>query len=70
MVNQKLMPKATTRAYRAAVSQILKIDESWEEREVPGLDVDSPITRFRNHSALSPSGLRSYQSRFRSALAT
>lgn len=65
-----LMPKATARAYRAAVSQILKIDEGWEDREVQGLDVDALVARFRNLSRLSPSGLRTYESRFRSALSS
>lgn len=65
-----LMPKATARAYRAAVSQILKIDEGWEDREVQGLNVDALIARFRNLSSLSPSSLRSYESRFRAALSS
>ena len=65
-----LMPHATARAYRAAVSQILKIDDGWEDREVQGLDVDALISRFRNLSSLSPTSLSTYESRFRSALAS
>ena len=63
-----LMPPATARAYRAAVSQILKIDHGWEDLEVQGLDVDALISRFRNLSSLSPTSLSTYESRFRSAL--
>ena len=65
-----LMPPATARAYRAAVSQILKIDHGWEDLEVQGLDVDARISRFRNLSSLSPTSLSTYESRFRSALAS
>ena len=62
------MPRATARAYRAAVSQVLKIDHGWEDLEVQGLDVDALISRFRNLSSLSPTSLSTYESRFRSAL--
>jgi hypothetical protein len=65
-----LLPPATARAYRAAVSQILKIDDGWEDREVQGLDVDAHVSRFRDLSSLSPTSLSTYESRFRSALAS
>ena len=57
-------------AYRAAVSQILKLDHGREDLEVQGLDVDALISRFRNLSSLSPTSLSTYWSRFRSALAS
>lgn len=63
-----LMPAATAHATRAAVSQILKIDENWENIDVSRLDVDSLIGRFRNLSKLAPGSLATYESRFRSGL--
>ena len=62
------MPASTARAIRAAVSQILKIDDNWESVDVRGLDVDSLIGRFRNLSKLAPGSLATYESRFRSGL--
>ncbi|HVC22908.1 MAG TPA: hypothetical protein VNH82_05725, partial [Candidatus Dormibacteraeota bacterium] len=61
---------AMAHAYRAAVSQILKLDHGREDLEVQGLDVDALISRFRNLSSLSPTSLSTYESRFRSALAS
>ncbi len=63
-----LMPASTARAIRASVSQILKIDENWENIDVTRLDVDSMIARFRNLSKLAPGSLATYESRFRSGL--
>jgi hypothetical protein len=63
-----LMPPATARAIRAAVSQILKIDDSWENVDVHRIDVDGLIARFRNLSKLAPGSLATYESRFRSGL--
>jgi hypothetical protein len=70
VVNQKLMPKVTTRAHRAAVSQILEINGSWEAPKVRGFDVDALIAHFRTVSALSLTSLRTFQSRFGLALAS
>src|SRR3989442_4359286 len=63
-----LMPAATARAIRAAVSQILKIDDNWENVDVTRIDVDNLIARFRNLSNLAPGSLATYESRFRSGL--
>ena len=65
-----LMAPATARAIKAAVSQILKIDENWETTDVESLDVDGLIARFRNLSKLAPGSLAAYESRFRSGLAS
>jgi len=62
------MPPSTARAIRAAVSQILKIDDNWESVDVTRIDVDSLIARFRNLSKLAPGSLATYESRFRSGL--
>jgi hypothetical protein len=63
-----LMPAATARAIRAAASQILKIDDNWENLDVRALDVDRLFARFRNLSKLAPGSLAAYESRFRSGL--
>ena len=63
-----LMPASTAHAIRASVSQILRIDDNWENIDVAGLDVDSLIARFRNLSNLAPGSLATYESRFRSGL--
>jgi hypothetical protein len=62
------MPRATAKATRAAVSQILKIEDNWENIDVRQLEVDSLIARFRNLSQLAPNSLATYESRFRSGL--
>lgn len=61
-----LIPRASALATRAAVSQILKIDDNWESTDVRQLDVDSVIARYRNLSKLAPASLATYESRFRS----
>jgi len=53
---------------RAAVSQILKIEEDWEALDVRQIDASEVIGRFRNLSDLSPASLATYESRFRSGL--
>jgi hypothetical protein len=63
-----LMPKPTAMAIRAAASQILKIDEDWENVDVRHLDVGALIGRFRNLSKLAPGSLATYESRFRTGL--
>lgn len=63
-----LMPPATAHAIRAAVSQILKIDQNWEGVDVRTLDIEALIGRFRNLSKLAPGSLATYESRFRSGL--
>jgi hypothetical protein len=63
-----LMLPATARAIRVAVSQILRIDDNWENIDVKQLDVDGLIARFRNLSDLAPGSLATYESRFRSGL--
>lgn len=68
VADKGLMPAATARAIRAAVSQILKIDANWEDADVRSVDVDALITRFRNLSKLAPGSLATYESRFRTGL--
>ncbi|MGP8248812.1 MAG: hypothetical protein ACLQNU_02575 [Candidatus Dormibacteria bacterium] len=63
-----LMPRATALAYRAAASQILKIESGWESIDVREVDVEALFARFRNLSDLSPTSLATYESRFRSGL--
>jgi hypothetical protein len=63
-----LMPSATARAIKAAVSQILKIENNWETVDVHSLDIDGLFARFRNLSKLAPGSLAAYESRFRSGL--
>lgn len=70
VADKGLMPRATARAHRAAASQILKVEEGWEDLDVRGLDADALIARFRNLSDLSPTSLATYESRFRSGLAS
>ncbi len=65
-----LMPATTARAIRAAVSQILKIDTNWEDADVRSLDIEALIARFRNLSKLAPGSLATYESRFRTGLAS
>lgn len=62
------MAPASARAIRAAVSQILKIDDNWESVDVRDLDVDALFARFRNLSKIAPGSLAAYESRFRSGL--
>lgn len=64
------MPRATALATRAAVSQVLKIENNWESLDVRSLDVDGLIGRFRNLSKLAPGSLATYESRFRSGLSS
>ena len=65
-----LMPQNTALSIRTSVSKILGIDENWESVDVRQLDVDSLIARFRNLSHLAPNSLATYESRFRSGLAS
>lgn len=65
-----LMPRATALAMRAAASQILKIENNWESIDVQSIDVDGLIGRFRNLSKLAHGSLATYESRFRSGLAS
>jgi hypothetical protein len=68
VADKGLMPASTARAIRAAASQILKIDDNWENLDVRTLDVDRLFARFRNLSKLAPGSLAAYESRFRSGL--
>lgn len=63
-----LMAPASARAIRAAVSQILKIDDNWESVDVRNIDVEALFARFRNLSKIAPGSLAAYESRFRSGL--
>jgi hypothetical protein len=63
-----LMAPASARAIRAAVSQILKIDDNWESVDVRTIDVEALFARFRNLSKIAPGSLAAYESRFRSGL--
>jgi len=65
-----LMPSATAKSIQTAVYQILKIDPDWENVDVHSLDIDSLIARFRNLSKLVPGSLATYESRFRTGLAS
>jgi hypothetical protein len=49
-----LMAPASARAIRAAVSQILKIDDNWESVDVRNIDVEALFGRFRNLSKIAP----------------
>jgi len=62
------MAPASARAIRAAVSQILKIDDNWESVDVRNIDVEALFARFRNLSKIAPGSLAAYESRFRSGL--
>lgn len=62
------MAPASARAIRAAVSQILKIDDNWESVDVRSIDVDALFARFRNLSKIAPGSLAAYESRFRTGL--
>lgn len=62
------MAPASARAIRAAVSQILKIDDNWESVDVRNIDVDALFARFRNLSKIAPGSLAAYESRFRTGL--
>jgi hypothetical protein len=63
-----LMAPASARAIRAAVSQILKIDDNWENVDVRSIEVEALFARFRNLSKIAPGSLAAYESRFRSGL--
>lgn len=63
-----LMAPASARAIRAAVSQILKIDDNWESVDVSNIDIEALFARFRNLSKIAPGSLAAYESRFRSGL--
>ncbi len=63
-----LMAPASARAIRAAVSQILKIDDNWESVDVREIDIEALFARFRNLSKIAPGSLAAYESRFRSGL--
>ncbi len=63
-----LMPRNTAMGIRAAVSQILKIDQGWESLDIRSIEADGLIGRFRNLSDLSPGSLATYESRFRNGL--
>jgi hypothetical protein len=69
---QGLLVRRTAEAYKTASTKILKIDgEAWEETDLRTLDLDSQIDRFvrLEGSAFKPETLRTYESRFRSAVA-
>ena len=68
VADKGLMNPTTAKAIRASVSQILKIEDNWENLDVRTIDVDRLIARFRNLSDLSPGSLATYESRFRSGL--
>jgi hypothetical protein len=65
-----LLPKNTALSIRTSVSKILGIEEEWESVDVRRLDVDALIARFRNLSNLAPNSLATYESRFRTGLAS
>src|SRR5258708_5192633 len=65
-----LMPRNTALSIRTSASKILKIEEDWEGVDVRQLDVDALVARFRNLSQLAPVSLATYESRFRSGLAS
>lgn len=65
-----LMNKNTASAFRAACTQILKVQDNWEELDVTRLDVDSLLKRFQNKRGkdFKPESLNAYKRRFRQAL--
>jgi hypothetical protein len=65
-----LLPKNTALSIRTSVSKILGIEGDWESVDVRRLDVDALIARFRNLSNLAPNSLATYESRFRTGLAS
>jgi hypothetical protein len=70
VADKGLMPRNTAMGVRAAVSQILKIEDGWESIDVRNIDLDNLLARFRNLSDLSPGSLATYESRFRSGWAS
>lgn len=70
VADKGLMPRNTALSIRTSVQKILSIDDAWEEADVTHLDIDALIARFRNLSRLAPNSLATYESRFRSGLAS
>jgi hypothetical protein len=70
VADKGLMPRNTALSIRTSVSKILQIDRDWESVDVRQVDVDALISRFRNLSELAPNSLATYESRFRSGLAS
>jgi len=64
-----LMNKNTAGALRAACSQVLAVDEDWENLDVSDLDVEGILARFTNLRAkdFKPASLETYRKRFRLA---
>lgn len=66
-----LLNKNTAAAQKSAVTKVLEIDgDHWEELDLRSLDLDQQVSRFQTlrKDKLSPPSLRTYESRFRTAL--
>ena len=68
--NKGLMNKNTASAFRAACTQVLKVQDNWEGTDVTQLDVDQLLKRFQNKRGkdFKPESLTAYKRRFRQAL--
>jgi hypothetical protein len=68
-----VMSRATTTAYKTAVSKVFEIDDdAWHKIVVKGLDVELQLERFARlrGSKYSPESLRTYCNRFRAAVSS
>lgn len=66
-----LMNRNTAGAQKSSVAKVLAIEgDHWQETNLREVNVDDQLTRFQNlkKSSYSPSSLRAYESRFRTAL--
>jgi len=70
VADRGLLPRNSALGIRTAVSKILKIEDDWENLDVREIDVDRLVSRFSNLSKLAPRSLATYESRFRSGLAS
>lgn len=69
-IERGLVNKNTGRSIKAAVNQVLSIEDGWERMRVDDMDVEGLLLRFRNLSGISPSSLAAYEARFRQAVAS
>lgn len=65
-----LMNKNTARTFQSACSEVLGVEENWEEVDVRQMDVEKILLQFQNLRAerYKPRSLASYQNRFRQAV--
>jgi hypothetical protein len=62
---------STANALRAAVTSVLSVEDDPDQVDVRHLDVDTTLQRFEtlHRSRYTPASMKSYQSRFRNAVA-